>query len=99
MSVPERYAVVFKTHGVAEVEIVADHFYQGLQDKDGKKEELIWEWNEFKYNLNLQKELPQEIARPKAGDNLGHKTPTELTLEHLMQMSSTYQTFVHVWLS
>lgn len=85
---------------MAEVEILADHFYKGLQSKDGKKEELICEWNKFKYNLlNLQKELPQEIARPKAGDNLGHKTPTELTLEHLMQMSSTYQTFVHVWLS
>lgn len=85
---------------MAEVEILADHFYKGLQNKDGKKEELICEWNKFKYNLlNLQKELPQEIARPKAGDNLGHKTPTELTLEHLMQMSSTYQTFVHVWLS
>ena len=68
---------------------LADHLYQGLQDKDGKKEELICEWNKFKYNLlNLQKELPQEIARPKAG----HKTPTEWTLEHLMRMSSTYQT-------
>ena len=85
MSVSEGNAVGFKTYGVAEVEILADHFYQRLHDKDGKKEELICEWNKFKYNLlNLQKELPQEIARPKAGSNLGHKTPTEWTLEHLM---------------
>lgn len=48
---------------MAEVEILADHFYQGLQDKDGKKEELICEWNKFKYNLlNLQMEVPQEIG-------------------------------------
>jgi len=40
----------------AAVEILADHFYQGLQEKDGKKEELICEWNKFKYNpLNLQR--------------------------------------------
>lgn len=43
MSVPERNAVGFKTYGVAEVEILAGHFYQGLQDKDGKKEELVCE--------------------------------------------------------
>lgn len=92
MSVPERKAVGFRTYGVAEVEILADHFYQGLQNKDGKKEEMICEWNKFKYNLlNLQKELPQEIARPKAGTNLVHRTPTEWTLEHPIRMSSTYQ--------
>ena len=92
MSVPERNAVGFKTYGVAEVEILADHFYQGLQDRDGKKEELICEWNKFKYNLlQLQKEVPQEIARPKAGRNLAHRTPTEWTLEHLLRMSSTYK--------
>ncbi|CAH3162410.1 unnamed protein product, partial [Porites lobata] len=44
-----------------------NHFYQGMQDKDVKKEELICEWNKFKYNLlSLQKEVPEEIARPKA---------------------------------
>lgn len=53
---------------------------------------MTCEWNKFKYNLlNLQKEVPQEIARPKADRNLGHKTPTEWTLEHLMRISSTYQ--------
>ena len=51
MSIPQRNAVGFKTYGVAEVEILADHFYQGLQDKDVKKRELICEWNKFKYNL------------------------------------------------
>jgi len=59
MCVPERNAVGSKTYGVVEVEILADHFYQGLQDRDGKKEELICEWNKFKYNrLKLQKEVP-----------------------------------------
>ena len=35
------------TNVVPEVEIIADHFYQRLQDKDGEKGELICEWNKF----------------------------------------------------
>lgn len=62
MSIPERNAVGFETYEAAEVEILVDHFYYGLQDKDGKKEELICEWIE----------VPLEIARPRAGRNLGH---------------------------
>lgn len=92
MSVPEKSAVGFKTYGAAEVGILADHFYQGMQDKDVKKEELICEWNKFKYNLlSLQKEVPEEIARPKAGKNPVRKTTTEWTLEHMMLMSATYR--------
>ena len=78
MSVPEKSAVGFKTYGAAAVGILADHFYQGMQDKDVKKEELICEWHKFKYNLlSLQKEVPEEIARPKAGKNPVRKTTTE----------------------
>ena len=43
MFVPERNAFGFKSYGVAEVEILADHIYQGSQDNDDKKEELICE--------------------------------------------------------
>ena len=64
-AVPKKNEVGFKQYGIADVELLADFFYQDREDKVAVKEELLCEWAKFKYNLlGLQSQLPQEIARP-----------------------------------
>ena len=51
--VPERQEAGFKEYGIAEIKVIADYFYQNLEDKlkEDKTEELLCEWRKFKYNL------------------------------------------------
>ena len=73
---------------------MADHFYQEMKVKvkDEKKEELIWEWRKFKYNLlSIKDDIPAEILTPPVKRNLIAQTPTEWVLEYLMKMRATFQ--------
>ena len=96
--VPERQEAGFKEYGIAEIKVMADYFYQNLEDKlkEDKTEELLCEWRKFKYNLlNLQKEVPPELSRPVGTGKDGtkkliSKTPTEWLLEHMLSLQSTY---------
>ena len=89
-AVPKKIEVGFKQYGMTEVGVLGDFFYQDLEDKDERKDELMCEWSKFKYNLlSLRSQLPPEIARPST--LCKRKTPTEWLLEHMLSMQSTYR--------
>ena len=89
-AVPKKTEVGFKQYGMTEVGVLGDFFYQDLEDKDERKDELMCEWSKFKYNLlSLRSQLPPEIAR--LSTLCKRKTPTEWLLEHMLSMQSTYR--------
>ena len=89
-AVPKKTEVGFKQYGMTEVRVLGDFFYQDLEDKDERKDELMCEWLKFKYNLlSPRSQLPPEIARPST--LCERKTPTEWLLEHMLSMQSTYR--------
>ena len=83
-----------KEYGVKDVQILAEHFFQGEPEekKNEKKEELLSEWQKLKYNfLQMREDIPPEIAKPT--NNMMTKSPTEWLLERMLSMRSTYQHF------
>ena len=66
----------FKEYGVKDVEILAEHFFQGEPEgkKIEKKEGLLSEWQKLKYDfLQLREDIPPEIAKPTS--NMMTKSP------------------------
>ena len=53
LAVLQKSETTFKEYGLKEMAVLADRFYQEMQEdvKDERKEELICEWKKFKYNL------------------------------------------------
>lgn len=93
-AIPNRSDVGFKEYGVKDVQILAEHFFQGEPEekKNEKKEELLSEWQKLKYNfLQMREDIPPEIAKPT--NNMMTKSPTEWLLERMLSMRSTYQHF------
>jgi len=44
----------FTEQGSKQVKTLADHFYQGHQEEKTKKEELLAEWEKFKFDMDLE---------------------------------------------
>ena len=92
-AVPNRSDLSFKHYGVAEIEILAAHFYQEEvgADHQEKAEELECEWKKFKYNLlQLKNEIPHHILHPPKNRNLVSTTPTEWVLHQMLSQRATY---------
>ena len=58
--VPERKEPGFKEYVITKIKVLTDYFYQNSVDKlkEDQTEELLCEWQNFKYNLNLQNVHP-----------------------------------------
>jgi len=82
--------VAFKEYRVKDVQILAEHFFQGEPEEktNEKKEELLSEWQKLKYNFL---DILPKIAKPT--NNMTTKSPTEWLLEQMLSMWSTYQHF------
>lgn len=82
----------FKDYGVKDVQILAEHFFQGEPEekKNEKKEEHLSEWQKLKYNfLQMREDIPPEIARPT--NNMLTKSSTEWLLKRMLSTRSIYQ--------
>lgn len=93
-ALPNRSDVGFKDYGVKDVQILAEHFFQGEPEekKNEKKEELLSEWQKLKYNfLQMREDIPPEIAKPT--NNMFTKSSTEWLLKRMLSTRSTYQHF------
>lgn len=93
-AIPNRSDVGSKDYRVRDVQILAEHFFQGEPEekKIEKKEELLFEWQKLKYNfLQMREDIPPEIAKPT--NNMLTKSSTEWLLERMLSMRSTYQHF------
>ena len=78
--------VGFNEYGVKDIEILAEHFFQG--ESEEKKEELPSEWQKLKYNfLEMREDIPLEIAKPT--NNMTTKSPTEWLLDCMLSLCST----------
>ena len=94
LAVPNKSDSTFKDYGIKDIGVMADHFYQDMEEeaKDEKKEELTCEWRKFKYNLlAIKNEIPDEVLHPPEKKNLITQTPTEWALEYLMKMRCSLQ--------
>ena len=75
----------FKEHGSKQAKTLADHFYQGHQEEKAKKEQLVAEWEKFKFDMDSWK---QEIPE---GMNESHlETATEWCLKRLISLKTAY---------
>ena len=94
-AVPGRSDPAFKDYGVDDIEILADYFYNGYHSQVEMKEELLCEWQKFKYNLlQMKDQIPSEVLNPPHKKELVTKSPTEWTLEKMLSMRTTFQHFV-----
>ena len=94
LAVPRKSDSTFKGYGVKDIGVIANHFYQDMEEeaKSEKKEELLCEWRKFKYNLlTIENEIPDEILHPPEKKYLITQTPTEWALEYLMKMRCSLQ--------
>lgn len=97
IAVPNRSDLSFTEYGVAEIKILATHFYQEAVDANQKEkaEELKCEWKKFKYNLlQLKNEIPQHILHSPKNRNLVSATPTEWALHQMLSQRATYEHFM-----
>jgi len=77
----------FTEQGSKQVKTLADHFYQGHQEEKTKKEELLAEWEKFKFDMDSWKQEIQE------GMNESHQeTATEWCLKWLISLKTAYST-------
>lgn len=82
MLIPDRQSPAFYSHGDAEVQVLAEHFFEG---DDSQAEEFKTEWKKLKYDLLSWKEhIPKDTLDGKNG------TPTEWSLKRIMSMKSTF---------
>lgn len=91
-ALPNRSDMGFKDYGVKDVQILAEHFFQGEPEekKNEKKEEHLSEWQKLKYNfLQMREDIPPEIAKPT--NNMLTKSSTEWLLKRMLSTHSTYQ--------
>ena len=94
-AVPARSDPAFKEYGGNDIQTLADYFYNGHHSKAEMKEELLCEWQKFKYNLlQMKEQIPSEVLNPQPKKALVTRSPTEWTLEKMLSMRATYQHFV-----
>ena len=94
-AVPGRSDPAFKDYGADDIEILAGYFYNGHHSQAEMKEELLCEWQKFKYNLlQMKDQIPSEVLHPLHKKELVTKSPTEWTLEKMLSMRATFQHFV-----
>ena len=94
-AVPGRSDPAFKDYGADDIEILAGYFYNGHHSQAEMKEELLCEWQKFKYNLlQMKDQIPSEMLHPPHKKELVTKSPTEWTLEKMLSMRVTFQHFV-----
>lgn len=95
ITVPERSDPDFKEYGVRDIGTMTDYFYAGKENKEEMEDELLCEWQKFKYNLlQFKNEIPLDVLNPPAKKCLIAKTALEWTLEKMLAMRVTYQYFV-----
>ena len=86
-TLPEPGTGSFKEYGSKQIKTLADHFYQGHQEEKAKKEQLLAEWEKFKFDMDSWK---QEIPE---GMNKSHlETATKWCLKRLISLKTTYST-------
>lgn len=94
-TVPPRSDPSFKEHGVDDIKTMADHFYKEHTNKEEMAEDLLCEWQKFKYNLlQFKDEIPSEVLSPPSKETLVATSPTEWCLQKMLSMRATYQHFV-----
>ena len=94
-AVPGRSDPAFKDCGADDIEILAGYFYNGHHSQAEMKEELLCEWQKFKYNLlQMKDQIPSEVLHPLHKKELVTKSPAEWTLEKMLSMRATFQHFV-----
>ena len=85
LTLPAPGTGTFKEHGSKKVKTLADHFYQGHWEEKAKKDQLLAEWEKFKFDMDSWK---QEIPE---GMNESHlETATEWCLKRLISLKTAY---------
>ncbi|KAL9978522.1 hypothetical protein ACROYT_G016048 [Oculina patagonica] len=59
MDLPNRDSPEFKDYGLASMKVLANHYYQDSTCREQETDELLSEWNKFKFNmLKWKSEMP-----------------------------------------
>lgn len=92
VSVPEYEADGFQEYGIAQVNILAKHFFQ-IETEEVQKlktEKLLTERSHMKYHVNdnIKKIIPTEVKSSSS-----KTTTTEWSLLHLLKSKSSFVTF------
>ena len=65
-AIPARSDSAFKEYSGNDIKTLADNFYNGHYSKAEMKEELLCEWQKFKYNLlQMKVQIPSEVLDPQ----------------------------------
>ena len=51
MALPNRDSPEFKDYGTASMRVLANHYYQDSECKTQETDELLSEWNKFKFDM------------------------------------------------
>jgi len=81
MELPNRDSPEFKDYGIASMKVLANHYYQDSKCREQETDELLSEWNKFKFDMLKWK---SEMPDPSVLQN----TPLEWTLQRLLQMKT-----------
>ena len=85
LTLPAPGTGAFKEHGSKQVKTLADHFYQGHWEEKAKKDQLLAEWEKFKFDMDSWK---QEI--PEGMNKSLLETATKWCLKWLISLKTSY---------
>lgn len=85
LTLPAPGTGTFKEHGSKKVKTLADHFYQGHWEEKAKKDQLLAEWEKFKFDMDSWK---QEI--PEGMNKSLLETATKWCLKWLISLKTGY---------
>ena len=85
LTLPQSGSGAFKAHGTKQVKTLAVHFFQGDQEEKAKQEQLLAEWEEFKFDMHTWRhDISEEVK-------VSHlETATEWCLKRLISLKTTY---------
>lgn len=87
MELPNRDSPEFKDYGIASMKVLANHYYQDSTCREQETDELLSEWNKFKFDMLKWK---SETPDPSVLQN----TPLEWTLQRLLRMKTEFGYFL-----
>ena len=86
MDLPNRDSPEFKDYGIASMKVLANHYYQDSTCREQETDELLSEWNKFKFDM-----LKWKSEMPDTSDL--QNTPLEWTLQRLLRMKTEFGYF------
>ena len=85
LTLPQPGLGAFKEHGTKQVKTLANHFFQGDAEEKAKQEQLLAEWEKFKFDMHAWKQdIPEEVKKSHL------QTATEWCLKRLISVKTTY---------